>query len=77
MNKCLSQLVKLLIQTPLLLTISANLCSHGYFVAKEAGVILGYAYGSQYRPRPAYNTIAEVSVYLAPQAKGCGLARAL
>ena len=57
--------------------ISANLCSHGYFVAKKAGVILGYAYGSQYRPRPAYNTTAEASVYLAPQAKGCGLARAL
>ena len=57
--------------------ISTNVASHGYFVAEEAGVILGYAYGSQYRPRLAYDTTAEVSVYLAPQGQGQGLARKL
>jgi len=57
--------------------ISSNLARHGYFVAQLDAGILGFAYASPYRPRPAYDRTAEVSVYLAPQAQGRGLAQAL
>ena len=57
--------------------IAGNLASHGYFVAQSDAGILGFAYASPYRPRPAYDRTAEVSVYLAPQAQGRGLAQAL
>ena len=57
--------------------ISSNLARHGYFVAQSDAGILGFAYASPYRPRPAYDRTAEVSVYLAPQAQGSGLAQAL
>ena len=57
--------------------ISSNLARHGYFVAESDAGILGFAYASPYRPRPAYDRTAEVSVYLAPQAQGRGLAQAL
>ena len=57
--------------------ISSNLARHGYFVAQSDAGILGFAYASPYRPRPAYERTAEVSVYLAPQARGRGLAQAL
>jgi L-amino acid N-acyltransferase YncA len=48
-----------------------------YFVAEDAGVISGYAYAGPFRPRPAYRFIVEDSVYVAPQAKGRGIGRAL
>ena len=57
--------------------ISSNLARHGYFVAQSDAGILGFAYASPYRPRPAYDRTAEVSVYLAPQAQGRGLAQAI
>ncbi|MDT2031488.1 GNAT family N-acetyltransferase [Planktomarina sp.] len=57
--------------------IAGNLASHGYFVAQSDAGILGFAYASPYRPRPAYDRTAEVSVYLAPEGQGRGLARAL
>ncbi|MGB2196069.1 MAG: GNAT family N-acetyltransferase [Planktomarina sp.] len=57
--------------------ISSNLARHGYFVAQSDAGILGFAYASPYRPRPAYDRTAEVSVYLAPQAQSRGLAQAL
>lgn len=37
------------------------------------GQVLGYATSSQFRPRPAYSTSVEVSVYLAPEAAGRGI----
>jgi phosphinothricin acetyltransferase len=42
----------------------------------EAGVI-GYAYAGPYRPRPGYGNTVEDSVYVAPDAKGRGVGRAL
>ena len=45
-------------------------------VADHDGV-LGYAYASSYRPRPAYRHTRETSVYLAPRAQGRGLGRRL
>lgn len=44
--------------------------------ADRAGV-LGYAYSSAYRPRPAYRHTRETSVYVGPTARGRGVARAL
>lgn len=46
-------------------------------VAEVEGEVLGYAYSSAYRPRPAYARTRETSVYLAAGAGGRGLGRAL
>ena len=46
-------------------------------VAEEDGAVLGYAYSSDYRPREAYARTRETSVYLATQARGRGVGRAL
>ena len=43
----------------------------------SGGGVLGYAYSSTYRPRPAYARTRETSVYLASEAGGRGLGRAL
>lgn len=49
-----------------------------YIVAvNEDGTILGYAYASAFRTRPAYNWLVEDSIYLAPAARGQGIGRAL
>ena len=48
-----------------------------YLVAEAAGQILGYAYVSQYRPRPAYRYSVENSIYVAPEAQGKGVGRLL
>lgn len=45
-------------------------------VADDDGV-LGYAYSSAYRPRPAYRLTRETSVYVDPGAHGRGIGRAL
>ncbi len=49
-----------------------------YLVAEDAdGNIVGYAYASAFRGRPAYNWLVEDSIYLAPQARGKGIGKAL
>jgi phosphinothricin acetyltransferase len=48
-----------------------------WLVAAEAGVVLGYAYASPHRTRAAYRWAVDVSVYLAPGARGRGLGKAL
>lgn len=48
-----------------------------YLVAEADGQILGYAYAGPFRARPAYRFMVEDSVYLAPEAQGRGLGRAL
>jgi L-amino acid N-acyltransferase YncA len=57
----------------------AALTSSGYpyIVAETDGRIVGYAYASAFRPRPAYRFIVEDSIYVAPDAKGQGVGRAL
>lgn len=46
---------------------------HPVIVAETDGQLLGYAYASTYRPRPAYRFTCEDSIYLAPDAVGRGL----
>lgn len=48
-----------------------------YLVAERDGVILGYAYAGPFRARPAYRFIVEDSIYVAPEAKGAGVGKAL
>jgi phosphinothricin acetyltransferase len=42
-------------------------------MAGENGRVLGYAYSTSFRPRPAYQLTREASVYLTPGATGRGL----
>lgn len=44
-----------------------------YIVAHRDGAVLGYAYASHFRTRPAYRFIVEDSIYLAPDAQGQGI----
>ncbi|MFI7420758.1 GNAT family N-acetyltransferase [Nonomuraea sp. NPDC049684] len=48
-----------------------------FLVAEDDGAVTGYAYLSQYRPKPAYRHSLEDSIYLAPGATGRGLGRLL
>lgn len=48
-----------------------------YLVAESGGVVIGYGYINAYRPRPAYRWSVEDSIYLAPEAQGMGVGRAL
>jgi phosphinothricin acetyltransferase len=48
-----------------------------YLAAERDGVLLGYAYAGAYRPRPAYRSTVENSIYLAPSAQGLGVGSAL
>jgi L-amino acid N-acyltransferase YncA len=43
----------------------------------EAGALIGYAYASAFRTRPAYRWMVEDSIYLAPEARGRGVGRLL
>jgi len=42
-------------------------------VAEEDGVILGYAGTMRWRPKPAYDTTVETSIYCAPESVGRGV----
>ena len=48
-----------------------------YLVAVADGRVLGYAYAGPYRTRPAYRYSVEDSIYVAPDAVGCGLGKRL
>ena len=48
-----------------------------YLVAEIDGALAGYAYAGPYRARPAYRFTVEDSVYVAPEAQGHGIGRAL
>jgi phosphinothricin acetyltransferase len=48
-----------------------------YFVAERAGRVVGYAYASAYRTRPAYRWSVEDSVYIHPDEQRGGIGRAL
>ena len=46
-------------------------------VAEREGDVVGYVYSGDYRPRPAYGRTRETSIYVAPEARGAGVGRAL
>lgn len=48
-----------------------------YLVAEAAGRVLGFAYAAPFRPRAAYRYTVEDSVYVAPDAMGQGVGRAV
>ena len=52
--------------------------AYPYLAAEaEDGTLLGYAYASAFRTRPAYRWLVEDSIYLAPEARGRGVGKAL
>jgi len=57
----------------------ADVLSKGlpYLVVEDAAGVLGFAYCTWFKPRPAYRFSAEDSIYLAPTAHGKGLGRLL
>jgi phosphinothricin acetyltransferase len=48
-----------------------------YVMAEIDGGFAGYAYAGPYRTRPAYRFTVEDSIYVAPEAQGRGVGRAL
>ncbi len=50
---------------------------HQLWLAVQGGIILGYASSSQYRPKAAYDTSIETSVYLHPDHLGAGIGHTL
>lgn len=48
-----------------------------YLVAEAEGHVLGFAYAGPFRPRAAYRYTVEDSVYVAPDAIGRGVGRAV
>jgi L-amino acid N-acyltransferase YncA len=52
---------------------------HGlpYLVAEAGGQVLGFAYAAPFRPRAAYRFCVEDSVYVAPDALGRGVGKAV
>ena len=62
-----------------MLTRRADVLSKGlpWLVLEDGGNVIGFAYGNWFKPRPAYRFSVEDSIYLAPEAAGKGLGRAL
>jgi len=48
-----------------------------YLVAEQDGDLVGYAYAGPYRPRPAYRSTVEDSIYVDPAAQRQGVGRRL
>jgi phosphinothricin acetyltransferase len=51
--------------------------SHAWLVAEGEGEVVGYAYATAFNERPAYRWSTSVSVYIAENAHGTGVGRAL
>jgi phosphinothricin acetyltransferase len=50
---------------------------HRLLVAEDGGRVLGYATSSPFRPKPGYRTTVETTVYVAEEAGGRGVGKAL
>lgn len=48
-----------------------------FLVAEQGGIVVGYAYATQFRDRPAYRWTCENSIYVAPSHVGRGVGTAL
>lgn len=57
----------------------ADICANGlpYLVAERDGEVVGYAYATLYRPRPAYRFTVEDSVYVREGMAGLGIGQQL
>jgi L-amino acid N-acyltransferase YncA len=51
--------------------------SHAWLVVERGGEVVGYAYATPYNERPAYRWSTNVSIYIAEDARGQGVGRAL
>jgi phosphinothricin acetyltransferase len=51
--------------------------NHVGLVADDAGRVMGYAYASKYREKPAYKWSTETTIYVHDAARGKGIGRAL
>jgi L-amino acid N-acyltransferase YncA len=51
--------------------------SHAWLVAEREGKVVGYAFATPFKERPAYRWSTSVSVYIAEEARGRGVGRAL
>ena len=50
---------------------------HRLLVAEESGMVMGYAATTRFRPKAAYETTVETTVYCAPDAVGKGIGKRL
>ncbi|GAB3458540.1 GNAT family N-acetyltransferase [Actinophytocola sediminis] len=57
--------------------IAAASRAHSWLVLEDLGRVVGYAYGGEYKERPAYRWACEVSVYLEWGRRRTGAGRAL
>ena len=57
--------------------IENTLKKYPYLVLEEDGIVQGYTYAGVFKARAAYDRSCEVTVYLAPAAKGRGFGRRL
>lgn len=57
--------------------IGAALATHAWLVAERDGALVGYAYATAYKARPAYRWTCETSVYVGAGAQGAGVGRTL
>lgn len=57
----------------------ADICANGlpYLVIEREGEVVGYAYATLYRPRPAYRFTVEDSVYVRDGMAGLGIGQRL
>ena len=61
----------------MMMRVSSHPADKPWLVAERDGLLLGYAYASTFRPRPAYRFGVEVTVYVGEQARRTGVARRL
>jgi L-amino acid N-acyltransferase YncA len=57
--------------------IDSTLVHFPWLVCDNGGSVLGYAYASRHRTRPAYQWSVDTSVYIHPQSRRSGIGRAL
>jgi L-amino acid N-acyltransferase YncA len=57
--------------------IRKTLSTHPFLVFEDGSSVVGYAYASPHRERPAYRWSADVAIYAAPEAHRRGVGRAL
>jgi phosphinothricin acetyltransferase len=57
--------------------IECALTTHAWLVAEQDGAVIGYAYATRHRARPAYRWAVDVSLYVAEPWQGQGVGQRL